>query len=57
MTFHAADAAHPAAAPPPSVNRVAFQATVHCLTGCAIREVLGLAIATALGWHDLPSAG
>ena len=39
----------------PTLNRLAFQATVHCLTGCAIGEVLGLAIATALGWHDLPS--
>lgn len=38
-----------------SLNRTAFQATVHCLTGCAIGEVLGLGIATALGWHDLPS--
>lgn len=37
------------------LNRMAFSATVHCLTGCAIGEVLGLAIATALGWHDLPS--
>jgi hypothetical protein len=34
-----------------SVNRSAYQATVHCLTGCAIGEVLGMAIATvfALG--------
>ncbi len=39
----------------PSINRLAFDATVHCLTGCAIGEVLGLAIATALGWDDLPS--
>jgi Domain of unknown function (DUF4396) len=38
-----------------SLNRTAFQATTHCLTGCAIGEVLGLVIATALGWHDLPS--
>ena len=38
-----------------SLNRTAFQATLHCLTGCAIGEVLGLVIATALGWHDLPS--
>jgi len=38
-----------------SLNRTAYQATVHCLTGCAIGEVLGLVIATALGWHDLPS--
>ena len=41
--------------PVPSLNRTAFQATVHCLTGCAIGEILGLVIATALGWHDLPS--
>src|SRR3954451_6384458 len=39
----------------PSLNQSAIQATVHCLTGCAIGEVLGLVIATALGWHDLPS--
>jgi len=39
----------------PSLDRLAFSATVHCLTGCAIGEILGLAIATALGWHDLPS--
>ena len=25
-------------------------ATLHCLTGCAIGEVLGMVIATALGW-------
>ena len=39
----------------PSPNRLAWMATVHCLTGCGIGEVLGLAIATQLGWHDLPS--
>jgi Domain of unknown function (DUF4396) len=44
-----------AATAPTSLNRLAFSATTHCLTGCAIGEVLGLAIATALGWHDLPS--
>ena len=36
-----------------SLNAVAFSATVHCLTGCAIGEVLGVAIGTALGWSDL----
>ena len=36
-----------------SLNRVAFRATVHCLTGCAIGEVLGMVIGTALGWGDL----
>jgi uncharacterized protein DUF4396 len=41
--------------PGASLNRTAFQATVHCLTGCGIGEVLGLVIATALGWDDLPS--
>jgi hypothetical protein len=34
----------------PNLNRVAFSATVHCLTGCAIGEVLGMVIGTALGW-------
>lgn len=34
----------------PSLNRLAFSATVHCLTGCAIGEVLGMVIGTALGW-------
>ena len=38
--------------PLPSLDRLAFSATVHCLTGCAIGEVLGLVIATQLGWHD-----
>jgi hypothetical protein len=35
-----------------NVNRLAFSATVHCLTGCAIGEVLGMIIGTALGWSD-----
>ena len=35
-----------------SLDRVAFSATVHCLTGCAIGEVLGMVIGTALGWGD-----
>ena len=30
-----------------SLNRVAFSATAHCLTGCAIGEVLGMVIGTA----------
>lgn len=34
---------------------VAASATLHCLTGCAIGEVLGMVIATALDWHDLLS--
>jgi hypothetical protein len=35
-----------------SLNRVAFSATVHCLTGCAIGEILGMVIGNAL---DLPA--
>jgi hypothetical protein len=35
-----------------SLNRVALAATLHCLTGCAIGEVLGMVIGTAFGWND-----
>ena len=35
-----------------SLNMTAFSATLHCLTGCAIGEVLGMVIGTALGWSD-----
>ena len=38
-----------------SLNRVAFSATLHCLTGCAIGEVLGMVIGTALGWGNWPT--
>jgi hypothetical protein len=34
-------------------DRLALRATLHCLTGCGIGEVLGLVIATALGWGDV----
>ena len=37
------------------LTRLAVTATLHCLTGCAIGEVLGLVIATALGWGDVAS--
>ncbi|MET8504669.1 DUF4396 domain-containing protein [Streptomyces sp. NPDC004787] len=33
----------------------AAQATLHCLTGCAIGEVLGMIIGTALGWGNVPT--
>ncbi len=48
---------HHHSAPPSAagLNRVAFSATVHCLTGCAIGEVLGLTIGTALGWSTAPT--
>lgn len=31
-----------------SLNRLAFSATVHCLTGCSIGEVLGMVIGSAM---------
>jgi hypothetical protein len=43
------------AAAPAEVNRLAISATNHCLTGCVIGEVLGMVIATALGWGDIAS--
>jgi hypothetical protein len=35
-----------------SLNRLAASATTHCLTGCAIGEFSGMAIATALDWGN-----
>jgi Domain of unknown function (DUF4396) len=37
--------------------RPAISATLHCLTGCAIGEVLGLVLATWWGWSNWPSVG
>ncbi|HEX9185151.1 MAG TPA: DUF4396 domain-containing protein [Burkholderiales bacterium] len=36
-----------------ALNALAWSATLHCLTGCAIGEVLGMVIGTALGWGNL----
>jgi hypothetical protein len=41
--------------PDQTLNRTAISATLHCLTGCAIGEVLGLVLATAFGWGDAAS--
>jgi hypothetical protein len=47
------DAGHGAHQPPaPASWATAAQATLHCLTGCAIGEVLGMVIGTALGLHN-----
>ncbi|MFD0070150.1 DUF4396 domain-containing protein [Streptomyces sp. NPDC059944] len=35
--------------------RTAARATLHCLTGCAIGEVLGMVVGTAFGWGNLPT--
>jgi hypothetical protein len=44
-----------AAHPSQSLNRLAASATTHCLTGCAIGEVLGLVIATTFDWGNFAS--
>lgn len=38
-----------------NINKTAASATLHCLTGCAIGEILGMVIATALGWGSAAS--
>ena len=40
-----------------ALTRTAISATLHCLTGCAIGEVLGMVLATAWGWGDAASIG
>ena len=51
--------AHAAPAPGgpngPGLTRSAIAATLHCLTGCAIGEVLGMALATWWGWGNTSS--
>jgi hypothetical protein len=46
-----ADAAHG------SAGALALSATVHCLTGCAIGEILGMVVGTALGFSDWGTVG
>jgi len=38
-----------------SLTRLALQATLHCLAGCAIGEILGMTLATAFSLGDVPS--
>jgi hypothetical protein len=48
----AADA-HQSHRPATATWGAAAQATLHCLTGCAIGEVLGMVIGTAAGLHNV----
>lgn len=52
---HQAEVDHQGHGPQGSLNRLAISATTHCLTGCAIGEFTGMAIAMALGWGDVAS--
>lgn len=52
---HEAEHAHDHAGHGGSLNGMAASATLHCLTGCAIGEVLGLIIGTAAGLSNAPT--
>lgn len=49
------EAAHPHDLPASrrELDALAFSATLHCLTGCALGEIAGMVIGTALGFSDL----
>ncbi|MFE7325047.1 DUF4396 domain-containing protein [Streptomyces sp. NPDC057565] len=49
---HSAHADHAAHSPGRVGWAMAARATLHCLTGCAIGEILGMVIGTALGWGN-----
>ena len=55
MTSNPVDESGVAPADRSSLNRLSLAATVHCLTGCAIGEVLGMVLATWWGWGDSAS--
>jgi Domain of unknown function (DUF4396) len=38
-----------------SLSKTAASATLHCLTGCALGEIAGMVISTALRWTSAPS--
>ncbi|MFF9163077.1 DUF4396 domain-containing protein [Streptomyces longwoodensis] len=54
-SVHAHEHQHQPGAAPSAPWATAAQATLHCLTGCAIGEVLGMVVGTALGWGNLPT--
>src|SRR3954465_12711405 len=41
----------------PELTGLAFSATLHCLTGCAIGEIAGMVIGTALGLSNWATVG
>lgn len=49
------DPARRAKGPGRELTRSAVSATRHCLTGCAIGEILGMALATWWGWSNAAS--
>jgi hypothetical protein len=57
MSTHTSQHADHGTASGAELTRLAVSATIHCLTGCAIGEVLGMVIGTALGWSDWETVG
>ena len=57
MSMHMSTHADHDVASGAALTRLAMSATLHCLTGCAIGEVLGMVIGTALGWSDWETVG
>ena len=51
-THHDHDHAHEMPTGGSALTIVALSATLHCLTGCAIGEVAGMIVGTALGLSD-----
>ncbi|EKX60045.1 hypothetical protein STRIP9103_08793 [Streptomyces ipomoeae 91-03] len=52
---HVHPAQHPGRTHAPASWGTAVKATLHCLTGCAIGEILGMVIGTALMWGKVPT--
>ncbi|MCI4043459.1 DUF4396 domain-containing protein [Streptomyces sp. TRM75563] len=50
---HAGHEGHPGHRPGAVTWGAAVKATLHCLTGCAIGEILGMVIGTALMWGNV----
>ena len=40
-----------------ALTALAYSATLHCLTGCALGEIAGMVIGTALGFSDWGTVG
>jgi len=52
MDAHAGHPHHELPTSGRGLDALALSATLHCLTGCAIGEVAGMVIGTALGWSE-----
>jgi hypothetical protein len=52
MEAHAGHPHHELPTSGRDLDALALSATLHCLTGCAIGEVAGMVIGTALGWSE-----